>query len=66
MTEFPLLRLQTGWPMKKWMLCGLILVGLAACGGQESKAFRNAASVERLDGSTITLDFLPEFRAEHL
>jgi hypothetical protein len=52
--------------MKKWMLCGLILVGLAACGGQESKAFRNAASVKRLDGSTITLDFLPEFRAEHL
>jgi CubicO group peptidase (beta-lactamase class C family) len=40
--------------MKKWMLCGLILVGLAGCGGQEAKAFRNAASFKRLDGSTIT------------
>jgi CubicO group peptidase (beta-lactamase class C family) len=40
--------------MKKWMLCGFILAGLAGCGGQESKAFRNGASVKRLDGSTIT------------
>ncbi len=40
--------------MKKWMLCGLILIGLAGCGGQESKPFPNAASVKRLDGSTIT------------
>jgi CubicO group peptidase (beta-lactamase class C family) len=40
--------------MKKWMLCGLTLIGLAGCGGQESKQFPNAASVKRLDGSTIT------------
>jgi hypothetical protein len=40
--------------MKKWMLYGLILIGLGGCGGQESKAFPNAASVKRLDGSTIT------------
>jgi CubicO group peptidase (beta-lactamase class C family) len=40
--------------MKEWMLWGLILIGLVGCGGQESKPFPNAASVKRLDGSTIT------------
>ena len=40
--------------MKTWRLCGWLLIGLAGCGGQESKAFPNAASVKRLDGSTIT------------
>jgi CubicO group peptidase (beta-lactamase class C family) len=40
--------------MKKWTLCGLLLMGLAGCGGPESQQFPNAASVKRLDGSTIT------------
>jgi CubicO group peptidase (beta-lactamase class C family) len=31
-----------------------MLISLAGCRGQESKAFPNAASVKRLDGSTIT------------
>ena len=34
----------------------MILVGLTGCGGQESKGFRNAASVKRLDGSTIAAE----------
>jgi CubicO group peptidase (beta-lactamase class C family) len=54
MTEHHLWRLWTGVTMKKWMTGVLLLIGLAGCSRQESRLFPNAASVKRLDGSTIT------------
>lgn len=39
---------------KKSMIGVLLLTGLAGCGSRESKPFPNAASIRRLDGSTIT------------
>jgi CubicO group peptidase (beta-lactamase class C family) len=44
--------------MKKRMISALILISLAGCGGQESKPFPNAASVKRLDGSTISSEVI--------
>jgi CubicO group peptidase (beta-lactamase class C family) len=40
--------------MKERMISALLLIGLTGCGGGESAPFPNAASVKRLDGSTIT------------
>jgi len=40
--------------MKKWIIGILIIVATAGCHSQESKPFRNASSIKRLDGSAIT------------
>lgn len=42
--------------MKMLAVRVLLLIGLAGCGGHESKTFPNASSVKRLDGSSITSD----------
>jgi CubicO group peptidase (beta-lactamase class C family) len=42
--------------MKNWLMCIVILLGLAGCGTHEVKPFPNAAAVKRLDGSTITAE----------
>jgi CubicO group peptidase (beta-lactamase class C family) len=40
--------------MKKWILCIVLLSGLAGCQKQESKPFPNALAIKRLDGSVLT------------
>jgi CubicO group peptidase (beta-lactamase class C family) len=40
--------------MKKWLTSALLVLALTGCGGPRSKPFSNPASVNRLDGSTIT------------
>ena len=40
--------------MKDWIICIVILLGLAGCHAQESKPFTNASAIQRLDGSIFT------------
>jgi CubicO group peptidase (beta-lactamase class C family) len=40
--------------VKNWIICVVIVFGLAGCRAQESKPFPNAPAIRRLDGSIFT------------